>query len=50
VCLLEHTLQHVLGLSEARRASMRRRAYERVVRLYDFAQNFPATLRWFWGP
>src|SRR5262249_36983420 len=43
------TLQEVLSLSEAQRASLRRQAYEKVVRQYDFAQNFPATLRWFWG-
>jgi glycosyltransferase involved in cell wall biosynthesis len=43
------TLQQVLNLSEEQRASIRRRAYEKVVRLYDFEQNFPATLRWFWG-
>jgi hypothetical protein len=43
------TLQEGLNLSEEARASMRRRAYEKVVRRYDFAQNFPATLRWFWG-
>jgi len=42
------TLRQILDLSEEQRANMRRRAYERVVRLYDFAQNFPATLRWFW--
>jgi glycosyltransferase involved in cell wall biosynthesis len=43
------TLRQILNLSEEQRASIRRRAYEKVVRLYDFAQNFPATLRWFWG-
>ena len=43
------TLQQVLNLPEEQRASIRRRAYEKVVRLYDFEQNFPATLRWFWG-
>jgi glycosyltransferase involved in cell wall biosynthesis len=42
------TLQQVLNLSEEQRASIRRRAYEKVVRLYNFEQNFPATLRWFW--
>jgi glycosyltransferase involved in cell wall biosynthesis len=42
------TLQQLLNLSEEQRASIRRRAYEKVVRLYDFEQNFPATLRWFW--
>ena len=43
------TLQQVLNLPEEQRASIRRRAYDKVVRLYDFEQNFPATLRWFWG-
>jgi glycosyltransferase involved in cell wall biosynthesis len=43
------TLQQLLNLSEEQRSSIRRRAYEKVVRLYDFEQNFPATLRWFWG-
>jgi glycosyltransferase involved in cell wall biosynthesis len=43
------TLLQILNLSEEQRASIRRRAYEKVVRLYDFEQNFPATLRWFWG-
>jgi glycosyltransferase involved in cell wall biosynthesis len=43
------TLQRILNLSEAQRASIRRRAYEKVVHHYDFAQNFPATLHWFWG-
>ena len=43
------TLQQLLNLSEEQRASIRRRAYEKVVCLYDFAQNFPATLHWFWG-
>jgi glycosyltransferase involved in cell wall biosynthesis len=43
------TLQQILNLSEAQRASIRRRAYEKVIHLYNFAQNFPATLRWFWG-
>jgi glycosyltransferase involved in cell wall biosynthesis len=42
-------LQQVLNLSEEQRAGIRRRAYEKVVRLYDFEQNFPAMLRWFWG-
>jgi glycosyltransferase involved in cell wall biosynthesis len=43
------TLQHVLGLSEEHQAVIRRQAYEKVVRLYDFQRNFPTTLRWFWG-
>jgi len=42
------TLQQILNLSEEQQASIRRRAYEKVVRLYDFEQNFPATLHWFW--
>lgn len=46
---LAHTLEHVLDLSEVQRAGMRQRAYEKVVRQYDFTYNFPATLRWFWG-
>jgi glycosyltransferase involved in cell wall biosynthesis len=44
-----HTLQRVLNLSEEQQAVIRRQAYERVVRLYDFQRNFPATLHWFWG-
>jgi len=43
------TVQHVLNLSEAQRANIRRQAYEKVRRRYDFQQNFPATLRWFWA-
>jgi glycosyltransferase involved in cell wall biosynthesis len=46
---IAQTVQHVLNLSEAQRASIRRQAYEKVRRLYDFTQNFPATLHWFWG-
>ena len=41
-------VRHVLSLSEAQRTSIRRQAYDKVSRLYDFAQNFPATLHWFW--
>jgi len=43
------TLQYVLNLSAEHHAVIRRQAYEKVVRLYDFQHNFPATLRWFWG-
>ena len=46
---IAQTVQHVLDLSEEQRASIRRQAYEKVGRLYDFEQNFPATMRWFWG-
>ena len=43
------TLQHVLDLPAEAHATIRRQAYERVVQQYDFRQNFPHTLRWFWG-
>jgi glycosyltransferase involved in cell wall biosynthesis len=43
------TLQRVLALSAGELATMRRRAYERVVQRYDFRHNFPRTLQWFWG-
>jgi glycosyltransferase involved in cell wall biosynthesis len=46
---MARTLQHVLDLPAEAHATIRRQAYERVVQQYDFAQNFPATLRWFWG-
>lgn len=45
---MAHTVQQVLDLSDDTHAMIRRHAYERVVRQYDFSQNFPATLRWFW--
>ena len=43
------TLQHVLNLTTEQQAVIRRQAYEKVVRQYDFQHNFPATLHWFWG-
>jgi glycosyltransferase involved in cell wall biosynthesis len=46
---IAQTVQHVLTLSEEQRAIIRRQAYEKVRRRYDFQQNFPATLGWFWG-
>ena len=47
---MSQTLQQVLHLSAERHASVRRHAYQRVMRHYDFSQNFPATLRWLWQP
>jgi len=45
---ITQTLLHVLDLSEAAHAAIRYQAYQRVIRAFDFAQNFPVTLRWFW--
>jgi glycosyltransferase involved in cell wall biosynthesis len=45
---LVQTLRLALDLSPEAHAAIRQRAYQRVVKLYDFNQNFPATLRWFW--
>jgi glycosyltransferase involved in cell wall biosynthesis len=45
---ITQTLLHVLDLSQDAHAAIRRQAYKRVIRAFDFAQNFPATLRWFW--
>ena len=45
---LTQTLRLVLDLSPEAHAAIRQRAYQRVVKLYDFEQNFSATLRWFW--
>ncbi len=45
---LTQTMRQVLDLSPEAHATMRQRAYRRVVQAYDFAQHFPATLRWFW--
>jgi glycosyltransferase involved in cell wall biosynthesis len=46
---MTQTLLHVIDLTPDAHAAIRRRAYQRVSRAFDFAQNFPATLRWFWG-
>jgi glycosyltransferase involved in cell wall biosynthesis len=43
------TLDQVLNLSPEAQATIRHRAYQRVVQTYDFIHNFPATLHWFWG-
>jgi glycosyltransferase involved in cell wall biosynthesis len=45
---ITQTLIHVLDLSQEAHADIRRQAYQRVTRAFDFAKNFPATLRWFW--
>jgi glycosyltransferase involved in cell wall biosynthesis len=45
---ITQTLREVLDLSPEAQATIRHRAYQRVVQTYDFMQNFPATLRWFW--
>jgi len=45
---ITQTLLHVLDLSEAAHAAIRYQAYQRVIRAFDFARNFPVTLRWFW--
>ncbi len=45
---ITQTLRQVLDLSPEVQATIRHRAYQRVVENYDFVQNFPATLRWFW--
>lgn len=45
---ITQTLLHVLDLSEDEHAAIRSQAYQRVIRAFDFAQNFPVTLRWFW--
>jgi glycosyltransferase involved in cell wall biosynthesis len=47
---MSQTLLHVLDLSPHAHAAIRQQAYQRVVRAFDFVQNFPATLRWFWRP
>jgi glycosyltransferase involved in cell wall biosynthesis len=38
----------VLDLSQDAHAAIRHQAYQRVIYAFDFAQNFPATLQWFW--
>ena len=45
---ITQTMLQVLDLSPQAHATMRHRAYQRVVHAFDFAQNFPTTLRWFW--
>jgi glycosyltransferase involved in cell wall biosynthesis len=45
---ITQTMLRVLALSPGAHAAIRYQAYERVIHAFDFAQNFPATLRWFW--
>jgi glycosyltransferase involved in cell wall biosynthesis len=45
---MTRTLQQALDLSPHAHTAMRRQAYQRVVQTYDFAHNFPETIRWFW--
>ena len=45
---MTQTMRQVLDLSPDAHAAMRHQAYQRVIRAFDFARNFPATLRWFW--
>ena len=45
---MTQTLLHVLDLSQDAHAAVRHQAYQRVIRTFDFARNFPVTLRWFW--
>jgi glycosyltransferase involved in cell wall biosynthesis len=45
---ITQTVLQVLDLSPDAHATIRRRAYQRVIHAFDFAQNFPATLCWFW--
>jgi glycosyltransferase involved in cell wall biosynthesis len=45
---ITQTLLRVLDLPQDAHAAIRRQAYQRVISVYDFARNFPVTLRWFW--
>jgi glycosyltransferase involved in cell wall biosynthesis len=45
---ITQTLRQVLDLSPEAQATIRHRAHQRVVQTYNFTQNFPATLSWFW--
>ena len=45
---ITQTLLHVLDQSHEAHAEVRHQAYQRVTQAFDFAENFPATLRWFW--
>lgn len=46
---MAQTLQRVLQLPRDQHTAIRRNAYHRVLRQYDFTRNFPETLQWFWG-
>jgi glycosyltransferase involved in cell wall biosynthesis len=45
---ITQTLLHVLDLSPEAHADIQHQAYQRVTRAFDFAENFPTTLHWFW--
>jgi glycosyltransferase involved in cell wall biosynthesis len=45
---ITETLRQVLKLSPEAHAMIRQQAYQRVTQAFDFTQNFPMTLRWFW--
>jgi glycosyltransferase involved in cell wall biosynthesis len=45
---ITQTLGQVLDLSPEAHAMIRQQAYQRVTQAFDFTQNFPMTLRWFW--
>ena len=45
---MTRTILQVLDLPPEGHATIRRQAYQRVIRSFDFQQNFSATLRWFW--
>jgi glycosyltransferase involved in cell wall biosynthesis len=45
---ITQTMLQVLDLSPEAHATIRQRAYQRVLHSFDFAQNFPLALHWFW--
>jgi glycosyltransferase involved in cell wall biosynthesis len=45
---ITQTMLQVLDLPPEAHATVRRQAYQRVIRAFDFVQNFPVTLQWFW--
>jgi glycosyltransferase involved in cell wall biosynthesis len=45
---ITQTMLQVLDLSPDAHAAIRHQAYQRVIQAFDWARNFPATLRWFW--
>lgn len=45
---ITETMLQVLELSPDVHATIRHQAYQQVTQTFDFTENFPATLRWFW--
>jgi glycosyltransferase involved in cell wall biosynthesis len=45
---MTQTLRQVLDLSPQVHAKIRQQAHQRVIQTFDFTENFPMTLRWFW--